>query len=141
MRNLPFSDPDIAEAAGHTAALFAWGFHLPGSGAAAVMADDYFGESQELEFSATDGSSSRGYASKQDLLAAVRADIGDILTEASASLATDITALLVAICSPARLFEFDAFARVFARQVIPCQALRRDRVLFSPARLESFGIV
>jgi len=138
MRRLPFTDEDIAEAAGHATALFTQRFH-PGNSEA--IASDYFGDAQEVEFSATDGSSSRGYAAKRDLLAAVRSDIRAILTDDYQKEATNIASLLWAIYSPMRLFEFEAFVRVFARQIIPSQVLMRDRVLFSPGRLKSFGLV
>jgi hypothetical protein len=137
MRGRPFTDDNIAVACGHTAALFAWGFHLGGDRKA--MASYYFGQALEVAFSDIDGSGSKGYAGAEGLLHSVREDIRDILTENHQETAMDISTLLLAVASPRRLFNFEMFARIFASQIVPTQVLQSRDVLFSPATLKSFG--
>ena len=139
MRWLPYSADDIAEACGAVTALLFLGLGKQNTKEIDITSD-YFGPTIEVEFGAMDGSSSRAYVAKASLLKAVRSDLGDLLVEAQQSRLTDARTLLQVIYSPSRLFEFEALVKLFAREVIPSQALTRRFKLLSPAVLQTFGL-
>jgi FRG domain len=139
MRWLPYSAELISQACGTATALFFLGLGKAESREVEVCSN-CFGPCIEVEFGATDSSSSRAYVAKETLLKAVRPDIADLLVDEHKSLSRDPRRLLQVIYSPSRLFEFDAFVRLFAREVIPSQALMRKFQMFSPAVLQTFGL-
>jgi hypothetical protein len=107
-------------------------------------ADACFAKSTRVEFGSEDGSYSKGFASRDLLLTAVRSDIERYLDPALASLVLgNLTGLLQAIQDPRRLFEFSSLADVFVRQLAPSQVLFRDdsvAIFYSPARVDCFGL-
>lgn len=108
------------------------------------------GESIQVEFGANDGSYSRAYVSKQDLLGAVRQDIEFYFAEQfRRSLTGNMIGLLQVVPAADRLFNFHKLARLFAQQIAPSQVLVRfagdakrptNPVFFSPARLRVIGL-
>jgi FRG domain-containing protein len=136
MRGLPYTDDDIADAFATTVALYVSGIRK------AIynnqMAGQILGECFETEFCPVDGSTSRGYISKDSIRRAARKDLREILRDDIA--AGDPKRWLNAIFNPRFLFDFDRFCRVFAREVVPSQVLTRDMVIYSPARLWIFGL-
>lgn len=75
-------------------------------------------------------------------MAAVRDDLADyVKPEIREALVSSAEQLLLLIQSPSRLYDFSQFARVFVRQCVPTQVLLRwPPVIYSPARLEAFGL-
>lgn len=143
MRILPYSNRTLAEAVSTTVGLHQLNFHQAVQrGEAKEVAERLFGKAIGVEFGAPDGSHSKGYASIQALQAAVRDDLKSYLLAEHERLLFDIKSLLQVVFSPHRVFEFQTFCDVFARQVIPCQVLGRPgtAAFFSPARLWTFGL-
>jgi hypothetical protein len=96
-----------------------------------------------LEFGAADGSYSQGFAALPDLIRALRSDIGlHLKPEYREEFAADVPSLLQILSAPNRMFDFDVLTDIFARQLIPTQALQRsgDPVFFTPARLSLLGL-
>jgi hypothetical protein len=59
---------------------------------------------------------------------AVRQDIGDLLAPAVRGKLTDnITALLLTIRAPEKLFNFDLLGKLFAQEIAPSQCVTRFR--------------
>ncbi len=142
MRTLPYSNEDIAEAAGLCFALHRLGFSEADRESAEQIASELLGKSVRVEFGAWEGSFGRGFASMADLRDAVRDDIEKRMNARHRKHAQNIQPLLQMCSSPRRLFKFDRFVHVFGRQVIPTQVLRPEgeASFFSPARLEGFGL-
>ncbi len=138
MRRLPYTNAEIAAACGTTTHLFLEGFSLdPSLLVAQRVLDDCF----QVEFGVTDGSSSRGYIRRKSLQSALRADLDRFASDRlMAATQDDVRRVLQAIFSPARLLEFEALRSIFANELIPTQALSRKLVLYSPARLLTFGL-
>jgi hypothetical protein len=100
------------------------------------------GESLRLQSCSWEGSYADGYASKADLLAAVRKDIRTRLLPEHRKYASEIIPLLQLCSNPSRLFSFDRLARLFVVQIAPTQVMMTasSACYFSPARLEGFGL-
>ena len=88
-----------------------------------------------------DGSGSGGCAARESIRAALRSDIADLLALDFKHYGEDADDFFKIIYSPRLMFEFDKFKELFAREVIPTQAvMKRDLILFNPTRLLTFGI-
>lgn len=141
MRMLPYLVEEIAECLGRVATLFALGFAdmLTVEERRECMGK-HFGVSQQTAFGTADGASSMAWATKAALTAALRSDIGALLTPEHASRAEDISELFRVIYNPRIMFEFGPFKRTFARELIPSQVLdRRQFILFNPTLVATFG--
>jgi len=144
IRALPYSDEQIADGVGRCLALWQAGAEEGDSRSLENAARVCFGDGMEVEFGAADGAYSRAFASRADLLRAVRHDVGTYLNpQYGAQIQNNMVGLLQAIQEPSRLFEFQALADVFVRQLVPCQVVYRSTstaAFFSPARLDRFGL-
>lgn len=141
MRNLPYKDDDIAEAMGALTQLFLIGNcdsmmgHVMDSAFRQWMPDAF-----EIEFgSDVFNTNSRAHCSGDALL--------QCLDENWTSSCKDqdmVSSISWAfrVCSRSNcMLQFDAFASLFARQIIPAQlARRRPLVLFNPAKLDFVGL-
>jgi hypothetical protein len=132
MRALPCSDRDIATSIGNYVAF---------SAAVRSRETRHVG----IEFSAR-GPAVRASASAERLVNALRQDVFMFviqlrLQDIATGVGDGITDLLRMYRHPAMLFEFQAFAGVFASDIIPSQMLYRagDLVLFNPLRISAFG--
>lgn len=146
LRKLPYDDQDIAKG---LANCFVLASYLLKQGRVmqvdwAKVTSECFGETIEIEFGSEDGSYSRAFASKSELLTAVREDIYDYIDpEWKTQLEKNIIGLLQAIWAPNRLFDYDKLTKIFAHEIVPFQVITRAErvaIFFSPARLDSFGL-
>ncbi|TAJ02479.1 FRG domain-containing protein [Pectobacterium versatile] len=140
MRNLPYKDDDIAEAMGALTQLFLIGncdsmvVHIRNSSFKKWMPDAF-----EIEFgndilNTISRASCSGDALFQCLDSSWRDSCKDQKMVSSAHGA------FYACSKPDCMFEFEAFARLFARQIIPAQlAQKRPVTLFNPAKLDFVG--
>lgn len=140
MRNLPYEDDDIAEAMGAITQLFLIGKcnsmmgHIMNSAFKQWLPDAF-----EIELgSEALGTISRAHCSTNGILecldASWKSTCKDQQTASSASNA------FFACSKPEYMLKFDAFAQLFAHQIIPSQLARqRSLVLFNPARLDFLG--
>ena len=139
MRRLPYSGDDIADALGSIVAL------LVVAQTAQVKEDlevfsQCFGDAVKVAFGYADKSGSRGCVSRARLRGALRRDMEGLLVSEHKQRVADIVELFKIIYNPSLMFEFDAFKRAFAREVIPAQIVfDRSPILFNPARLITFG--
>jgi len=150
VRSLPYSDAQITYAVGQCVALWSLWVnmreHVDSGEAWGRAASACYQEPIEVQFGRRFGEYSRGYAQSSSLLAAVRKDIDRHLNpEYAAQVSGRIGELTWAVTIPSRLFEFEPFADVFVRQIVPSQVLvrlwRADLAMFfSPARLEAFSV-
>jgi hypothetical protein len=138
MRSLPYTDEEIADAFGVTTQLFLEGFSADGD---LLSAQKVMGDCFQAEFGVADGSSSRGYVTRKSLRAGLRSDLLDFASEQLIkNMQADVRWVLQAIFAPKLLIEFDHMRTIFARELIPTQVFTRKLVLYSPARLETFGL-
>jgi len=135
MRRLPYTNQEIATACGTTTRL---GFSVdPSLEVVERVLEDCF----QVEFAANDNSSSRGYIQRETLRSALRSDLAEYASEQLLSnMNGDVKWVLQGIFSPSRLLEFDALRAMFVNELIPTQVLSRKLVLYSPARLLTFGL-
>lgn len=145
LRRLPYSDKDISLGFGICIAFaMALGgdFHNPDNRHWEQAAHKCLTQPVALEFGAEDGSYSRGYASTESLVAAIRPDILSYITdEWKEQLPENIHRLLQKTWTPQKTFDFTLLTPIFAREIAPYQVLARNTVVFySPARLMSFGL-
>jgi hypothetical protein len=146
MRALPFSNAQIATAFANTAGLLAAGFGTASESSdrrifAEIHGDAIHGDAIRVEFGYADNSSSRGYASKARLLALLRDDLPGMIVPQHRDRLGELNIVFQLVMNPALLFDFDAFADLFAAQVIPAQLVEgREPTLFNPAKLRTFGL-
>jgi hypothetical protein len=145
LRRLPLTDEEIATGLGNCLALKLWWFKLgqPRMEEFESVASACFGDSQWVEFGASDGSYSRAYAEKNALLGCVRPDISAFLApQFKKQVEGNIVGMLQGCSDPRKLFDFRLLASLFATQIGPVQVLTRgsEAVYFSPALLDSFGL-
>ena len=141
VRQLPYSNEQVATALGNWVALhklevpgkFGWDERL---GAASKL----FGESIVVESGAADGSSSKGIASIQALVDAVRPDLPDLIATQYLDRISNLTFLLLNIYSPRLLFDFEKLRPVFVEQIVPSQIAHKPPHFFNLARLETLGV-
>ncbi len=140
MRNLPYHDDDIAEAMGVLTQLFLIGNcdAILGNimdGAFEKWMPDAF----EIEFgNDVLNTISRAHCSGEALLQCL--DAGWKRSCKRQEMVSSPNGALSACSKLDCMFEFDAFARLFARQIIPAQLARgRSLVLFNPAKLDFLG--
>jgi hypothetical protein len=142
LRSLPYSDNEIALAMGRCTGLIICSsvHHLSWKNACSAC---FGGEVLEVEFGSGDGSYSRAFVNRGDLMNAVREDIQNSLSpDFVNNLGQDINGLLQAIKAPQYLFNFQRLADLFAGQIVPSQVLTRSvpgALFYSPARLKTFG--
>lgn len=137
---LPYDDDDLSTAIANYIVIMLARLRQPMSmDKAASMC---FGDAIEVEFGARAYGYSRGYVSQTILRSAVRSDVLDFIKPERRKWANEsIEHLLMVVRAPSRLFEFEPFAKAFARQLVPTQvAMNRSTILFSPAGLETFGL-
>lgn len=141
MRRLPYSDEEIAAACGSVVALLMAGLQRERSREGLIQRfSECFGESIRVEFANLDGSSSRGLAALESLRRALRTDLAELLVPEFKEYANS-RELFVIIYNPRLMFEFEEFKGMFAREVIPAQAVeKREPIVFNPTRLETFGL-
>jgi hypothetical protein len=145
LRLLPYSNHQVAEGMGFCAALAVdlLSFSPQDRQDWHQIHRSFLSDSIEIEFGSEDGSYSRAYVDRSDLLHAVRDDIGKFLNPQYADqVLGNITGLLQAIQSPDRLFEFDKLADLFATRIAPVQVWMRKgtAVFYSLARLDTLGL-
>jgi hypothetical protein len=145
LRNLPFTDEEIAIGLVNCLALQVWWLKLgkPRVEDFELVASSCFGDSQWIEFGAADGSYAKAYVGKQMLLNCVRDDISTFLApKFKDQVEGNIIGMLQGCSDPKRLFNFRLIASLFALQISPVQVLTRgaSAVYFSPVRLDSFGL-
>ncbi len=140
LRCLPVSDEDLAYALGTLAELY----YAKVDGAARwdeQAAGLVFKAPLYVEFANGASVVSRGYCDSVAMREAVSSHWEQALAQGSDAGDVTMTRLLLLNNKPNQVFEFEAFARVFARQIVPSQvALGRDPVLFNPAELSVFGL-
>lgn len=145
LRRLPHSSEDISLGLGMC---IAFGVALRGNFGSVdrrhwdSAAEACLNEVIELEFGAADGSYSRGYASPNELLSAVRSDIESFISPKwRGQVMRSVFSILQTSWDPRRTFDFDKLAPIFAREIAPFQVLARsDAIFYSPARLDGFGL-
>ncbi|MCT7310089.1 FRG domain-containing protein [Ralstonia sp. CHL-2022] len=140
MRNLPYTDEDIAAAVNSLLTLSS----LPECGSVDGTAVhkafmQWLPDAIEVEFGVADGSYSRGYCSDSRLLKSIHTNwtlkLSNLENISSAAEALRRT------YDPRLIFNFTELAQLFAREVIPSQLVRRRPViLFNPADLDVFGL-
>ncbi|WP_081081757.1 FRG domain-containing protein [Burkholderia stagnalis] len=141
MRNLPYKDEDIAEAMGALTQLFLIGKcnsmmgHIMDSAFKQWMPDAF-----EIEFGCDVlNTISRAHCSDYEILQCLDANWKRSCKEQE--IFSTAAGALGACSKPDHMFEFDTFAKLFARQIIPAQLAReRPLVLFNPARLSFVGM-
>ncbi len=140
MRNLPYKDADIAEAMGTLTQLFLIGNCDSMMGHIIDNAfEQWTPDAFRIEFgNDVLNSISRAHCSGNALLECL--DPSWKLSCNNEKMAFSAFDALFACSRPDLMFEFNAFAKFFARQIIPTQ-LAQDRplVLFNPARLNFVG--
>lgn len=140
MRNLPYKDDDIAEAMGALTQLFLIGDcdatmgHIMDRAFKKWMPDAF-----EIEFgNEVLNTISRAHCSADALLQCLDASWRRSCKDQK--MVSSAFGAFHACSKPDCMLEFDAFARLFACQVIPAQLARgRSLVLFNPARLNFVG--
>jgi len=145
LRTLPYSDDEIALGIGRCIGLIicSTAQNLSWEEASAVC---FGGEVLEVEFGSEDGSYSRAFVNRCDLMGAVRRDIRDFLAPDYVNhLCGNVHGLLQAIRAPQHLFDFQRLASLFVCQIAPsqvltCSAKAKSAIFYSPARLATFGL-
>lgn len=141
MRNLPYKDEDIAEAMGSLTQLFLIGECGSSMGHVVDGAfKQWMPDAFEVEFgSDVLNTISRAHCSSTAILQCLEASWKHNCKDHN--IVSSAFDALFACSKPDSMFEFEAFAKLFARQIIPAQlAQERSLVLFNPARLDFFGI-
>ncbi|ROR21418.1 FRG domain-containing protein [Comamonas sp. BIGb0124] len=141
MRNIPYKDQDIASTMGALTQLFSISKCNSMIGHTMDHAfKQWIPDAFEIEFGCDIlNTISRAHCSSHDILQCLDSNWKHSCKNQK-TYSTPAGAL--SACSkPDHMFEFDAFASIFARQIIPAQLAReRPLVLFNPARLSFFGI-
>ena len=143
LRLLPYEDREIAVGMANIATLDVLSSKIPGNDPSVwvQIIKDYFGDILEVEFGSEDGSYSRSYSVKEDLINAFRSDISQYIRNNDVEFLETPEYLLLAIRAPELLFDFRKLANLFATQLAPIQVLiRKHAIFFSPARLSAFGL-
>lgn len=130
LRSSPCSDEEIAKAIENLIQL-----------SISIEPQQYKENMLQVEFGYSDGSYSRAYVHINNLLNAVREDVCEyIRPEKRVNMESNVRGLLQAIYSPQRLFCFEPFARIFVEEIVPYQVLSRPNTLYSPIKIDSFGL-
>lgn len=142
MRRLPFKNREIGHALAAVVVLFILSSkEQPSSDAELTRFSQCFGDCIEVGFSNYDGSGSRGVAARATLHNALRKDMSQLLRAEFQDRVDNVRDLFGIIYNPKLMFEWDEFKSLFAREVIPAQALKqRKPILFNPAQLITFGL-
>lgn len=140
MRALPFTNDDIGDCLGRVAQLHALGFATMDIAQRHASLAERFGTACRVAFGPQNGAGTQAWVTKTALLAAVRKDMPVLLDPLYQARVNDISELFKVIYNPQLTFEFDAFARIFARELIATQVLDgRAYIHFNPATVETFG--
>lgn len=140
MRNLPYTNDDIASAISELVVLCAISECQSLDGGATGRAfTRWIADAIYVELGNQDGSYSRAYCSDKNLLQALDpAWIANLRKPASA---ISISEAFRQTHDPRLMFNFERLASIYAREVIPSQlVLKRFVVLYNPANLEVFGL-
>ncbi|EKF6771278.1 FRG domain-containing protein [Pseudomonas aeruginosa] len=140
MRNLPYTNDDIAGAISELVVLCAISECQSLDGGATGRAfTRWTSDAIYVELGNQDGSYSRAYCSEKNLLQALDpAWIANLRKPASA---ISISEAFRQTHDPRLMFNFERLASIYAREVIPSQlVLKRFVVLYNPANLEVFGL-
>ncbi len=144
MRNLPYSDDQLAVAMGRTLSLSVfldWEAYHGGQewkGAFAPFAPDAI----KIEMSA-EVSYSQAIVDQSVLSAAFRNNIADFFLTEHREQVGDPHVLLQMTTSPEILFQFNDLVELFAWDIIPAQIIMRlakDPIYFNPASIKVFGL-
>ena len=140
MRNLPFTDEDIGDCLGRVTVLHNLGFADMDVNSSEKCLEEHFGLTKRVAFGSQDGAGTKAWGTAAEFLAALRADIAELLTQEHRSRSNDISKLFQVIYNPRLMFEFEPFKLIFARELIPTQVLdQRSFILFNPFAVYSFG--
>lgn len=140
MRNLPYKDDDIADAMGALTQLFLIGNCNSMMGSIMDSAfNQWISDAFLIEFgNDVLNTVSRAHCSGNELLQCLDASWKRSCNDQE--IVSSAYRVFFACSKPELMFEFDAFARLYARQIIPAQlAQKRSLVLFNPARLNFVG--
>jgi hypothetical protein len=122
MRNLPFSNDQIASVMGSAARLSNAKFGVSIFPAERQrIFSELNGLSIRAEFSYADGSASTGYVTVARFIGSMRPDLGNLLLPDHRPKIDDPKFVLQLIQNPALLFEFGKFLDLFASELIPSQ--------------------
>jgi hypothetical protein len=140
MRRLPYSESEIAEAMGNIFLLYASKLQTEVVREQIEIASTLFGPSIRIELANADWSYSHGLANIEGLKHAIRKDLKESLKPEFKYKAEILPELLQIVQNPKYLFEFDAFKKLFAVEIIPTQIVKgRDVVIFNLSSLRAFG--
>lgn len=143
LRLLPYSSDSIAEGIATCFALYKFGYsRATDSNEQQEIVLKCIPHSMRLEIGSKEGGVVRCFASSTLLRNAVRADLLRHLKAEYRPYANDISAILSWCSNPSKLFVFEQLANLFATQLVPTQVLKSgaEVAIFSPARLEGFGL-
>lgn len=146
VRLFPYCDEDVADAVANTAFL--------GKAIAEVPKPDHWSPPNahvaaalwktplQVEFGRPGAASANGYVDEPALRSCARPDLLSLLKPEYHHLASDAGNVVNMVPVPSRAFVFEAFARIFATQVVPSQViLFPSRAhYYSPTQLGSFGL-
>ncbi len=133
LRRLPYSNEQIFDCISNF--LIASIYRPNGS-------DVFLGRQTGVEFS-TNIAINRASVSDELLFASVRDNFWELIKEEKKEeILKDGYELLSILIDPKRLFDFNKFANLFVRNVIPLQPLfsSYDKIIFSAARISTFGL-
>ena len=140
MRNLPYSDEDIAYTFSELLKICAvpeiMSFE---SNLISKAFNKCIPDSFEIEIANFNESSSRAYCSEDALLKIIDNQWKESLLDQTKSITC--TKVLQITNNPSLIFDFDKLVKLFSREIIPSQlARRRELVLYNPAHLTVFGL-
>ena len=140
MRILPYEDEDIAAACGALLEMCVQPDCMSSDGSRILAAfRAWCPDAMEVEFGGDRDSGSRGYCSATRLHEVISPIWISALPPGRA--VDSAVPALQACHLPRRMFDFQTFAKLFARELIPSQlALGRAVIHFNPARLTAFGL-
>ncbi|MFT3912091.1 MAG: FRG domain-containing protein [Ferruginibacter sp.] len=134
LRRLPYTNEQIF----HCIANFLIGAKYGHEGIKSI-----FGQMTGVEFS-TNIAINRSTISDDLLFASIRNDFRELLKDEEKEKILNMGGhgILSVLIDPKILFEFSGFANLFVRNVIPMQPLYSyyDKIIYSPARIEVFGL-
>lgn len=142
MRLLPFTNEDIYEACSLSVyfSLKTTKAFVQDTDSQLDIFNSVFKSGMRIGFTHQDKSGSDAYISETDMFLTVRKDLYSLLSTDFKSAGTNLHSLFSCIYAPNRLFEFEGFRSLFARQIIPTQvAWGQGLVIYNPAQLRIFG--
>jgi hypothetical protein len=137
MRRLPYMDLEIAQCAAAVVTLIVKDYPNRQKETFA----ECFGEPFLAGFACEDGSGTFAHVSQAALLAGLRPDLKELLSEPyRENVSDDLERLFLTVDEPSILFEFGFLRERFVQELIPSQvANERELVIYNPAKLSMFG--